>query len=320
MRTKTPKDANISLLKTSWCTIPFLVMWSHDTGADNQLSHHADKCADKVKPKWNKSTIGQQPQRIKIKAYTTPKRCKYFTAPTIKVHDTISGHVITWYRCGQSTFSSCGHVGGQRKAKMDKSTIGQQPQRIKIKADKNPKRCKYFATKNIMVHDLISGHVITWYRCGQSTFSSCGHVSIQRKEKMDKSTIGQQPQRIKIKRTKNPKRCKYFATKNIMVHDPISGHVITWYRCGQSTFSSLGHVVGQRRDKMDKSTIGQQPQRIKIKRTKTPKDANISLLKPSWSTIPFLVMWSHDTGADNQLSHHADKCADKVKPKGTKAP
>ena len=233
------------------------------------------------KAKMDKSTIGQQPQRIKIKADKTPKRCKYFNTPTIKVHDPISGHVITWYRCGQSTFSSLFHVGGQRKDKMDKSTIGQQPQRIKIKVDKTPKRWKYFSTPTIKVHDDISGHVITWYRCGQSTFSSCGHVGGQRKAKMDKITIGQQPQRIKINADKTLKRWKYFSTPTIKVHYPISGHVITWYRCGQSTFSSLGHVDGQRRDKMDKSTIGQQPQRIKIKRTKTPKDANISLLKPS---------------------------------------
>ena len=223
------------------------------------------------KAKTHKSTIGQQPQRIKIKADKTPRRWKYFNTPTIKVHDLISGHVITWYRCGQSRFSSCGHVCGHWKSKMDKSTIGQQPQRINIKADKTPKRWKYFTTPTIKVHDTISGHVITWYRCGQSTFSSCGHVGGQRKAKIYKSTIGEQIQRIKIKAEKTPKRWQYFTNPNIKAHDPISGHVITWYRCGQSTFSSCGHVGGQRKAKMNKSTIGQQPQRIKIKADNNPK-------------------------------------------------
>ena len=96
-------------------------------------------------------------------------------------------------------------MGGQRKEKMDKSIIGQKQQRIKIKADKTPKR-ENILILTIKVYDPISVHVITWYRCGQSTFSSCDHVGRQRKAKMDKSTIGQKPQRIKIKADKTTKR------------------------------------------------------------------------------------------------------------------
>ena len=241
----------------------------------------------------DKSTRGQQPQSIKIKADKTPKRWKYFILQPSRC--TIKSLVMwSWYRCGRSIFSSCRSCGrteksqnGQKhhrttaikdknqgwqnpqnmkifyysnhqgvrshlwscdhmiqvwtinilimrsqgwteKAKMDKSTIGQQPQRIKIKADKTPKRWKYFTTPTIKVYDQISGNVITWYRCGRSTFSSCGHVGRQRKAIMDKSTIGQQPQRIKIKADKTPKGWKYFTTPTIKVYDPISGHVITW--------------------------------------------------------------------------------------------
>ena len=175
--------------------------------------------------------------------------------------------MITWYRCGRSTFSSCDHVGGQRKAKMDKSTIGRKPQRIKIKADKTLNMRKYFNTPTIKVHDPM----ITWYRYGRSTFSSCDHVGGQRKAKMDKSNIGRKPQRIKIKVAKPPKMRKYFNTPTIKVHDPM----ITWYRCRRSTFSSCDHVGGQRKAKMDKSTIGRKPQRIKIKADKTPKNEKI---------------------------------------------
>ena len=168
------------------------------------------------------STIGQQPQRIKIKADKTPKRWKYFTTQTIKVYDQISGNVITWYRCGRSTFSSCGHMGRQRKAIMDKSTIGQQPQSIKIKADKSLKRWKYFTTATIKVYDPISGHVITWYRCGRSTFSSCGHMGGQRKGKMDKSTIWQQPQSIKNQGGQNTQKMKIFYYSN---HQGVRSHL-----------------------------------------------------------------------------------------------
>ena len=106
-------------------TINILVIRSHGRTEKrkNGQKHHRTKAAK------DKNQSGQNPQKR-----------KYFNTITIKVYDPISVHVITWYRCGQSTFSSCDHVGRQRKAKMDKSTIGQKPQRIKIKADKTTKR------------------------------------------------------------------------------------------------------------------------------------------------------------------------------------
>ena len=119
----------------------------------------------------------------------------------------------------------------------------------------------------------------------------------------------------------NTQKRKYFNTITIKVYDQIfSEHVITWYRCGQSTFSSCDHVGGQRKAKMDKSTIGQKEQRIKIKADKTTKRENILILQQSRCTIPFLFMWSHDTGVDNQHSRHAITWVDREKPKWTKAP
>ena len=122
-RTKEPKDQNkrgqnpqkwenILILQQSRCTIP----WSHDTGLDNQHSHHVITSADSEKQKWTKAqqddrTIGSASKRTK-----PPKMRKYFNTPTIKVYD----NMITWYKCGQPTFSSCDDVGGQRKVKMDK--------------------------------------------------------------------------------------------------------------------------------------------------------------------------------------------------------
>ena len=215
------------------------------------------------KAKMDKSAIGQKPQRIKFKAEKKNKKRKYFNTPTVRVYDPM----ITWYRGGQSTFSSCDHMGGQRKAKMDKSSIGQNYQRIKLKADKTPKKRKYFNTLTIKVYDPM----ITWYSCGQSTFSSCDHVFGQRKAKIHKSAIGQKQERIKLKVDKIPKKRKYFNTPTIKVYDPM----ITWYRGGQSTFSSCDYVGRQRKAKMDKSAIGQKPKRIKLKADKTPKKETI---------------------------------------------
>ena len=154
-----------------------------------------------------KSKNGQKRHRTKARKDNTqsgqnPQKRKFFNIPTIKVYDPM----ITWYKRGQSTFLSSDHMGGQRKSKMDKSAIGQKPQRIKLKADKTIKKRKYFNTPTIKVYDPM----ITWYRSGQSTFSSWDHVGGQRKAKMDKSTIGQKSQRIKLKADKTIQKEKIF--------------------------------------------------------------------------------------------------------------
>ena len=154
--------------------------------------------------------------------------------------------------------------------------------------------------------------MITWYTCGKSTFSSCLHVSGQRKAKMDKSSIGQKIQRIKIKADKTPKRenililqqsrCTISWSHDTSVDNQHSRHAFTW--------------ADREKPKWTKSTIGQKPQRIKLKADKTPKRENILILQQSRCTIP----WSHDTGVDNQHSCHAIMWVDREKPKWTKAP
>ena len=135
----------------------------------NGQKHHRTKV-----PK-DQNQSGQNPQNMR----------KCFNTPTIKVNDPM----IRWYRCGQSTFSSCDHVGRQWKAKIDKSTIGRKNQRIRIKAD------KYLIAPTIKVYN----QMITWYRCRQSTFLLSDHVGGQKKGKIAKSTIGRKNQRIRIK-------------------------------------------------------------------------------------------------------------------------
>ena len=133
----------------------------------------------------------------------------------------------------------------------------------------------------------------------------------------EKSQNGQKQNRTKAPKDKNqsgqnPQKRECFNTPTIMVYNPM----ITWYRCGQSTFSSCDQVGRQRKAKIDKSTIGQKPQRIKIKVDKTPKRDNVLILQQSRCTIK----WSHDTGVDNQHYRHVIRWADKEKPKWTKAP
>ena len=214
----------------------------------------------RVKHKWTKAPQDESPKGSESRRTKHQKMRKYFKTPIIKVYDPM----ITSYRCGQSTFSSCNHVAAQRKAKMDKSTTGQKPQRSESKWTKLPKMRKYFKTPAIKLYDPM----ITWYRSGQSTFSSCHHLAAQRKAKVDKSTTGQNPQRIRIKADKPPKMRKYFKTPTIKLYDPM----ITWYMSGQSSFSSCHHVAAQRKAKMDKSTTERKPQKIRIKADKTPKN------------------------------------------------
>ena len=151
------------------------------------------------KQKWTKSPQVESLERSKSRQTKPPKMRKYYKTPRIKVYDPM----ITWYRSGQSTFSSCHHVAALRKAKMDKSTTGTKwAKGSESRRTKPTKMRKYYKTPTIKVYDPM----ITWYRFGQSTFSSCHHVAAQRKAKMDKSTTGQKPQRIRIKAEKTNKK------------------------------------------------------------------------------------------------------------------
>ena len=119
----------------------------------------------------------------------------------------------------------------------------------------------------------------------------------------EKSPDGQKHHRTKAPQDKNqsgqnPRKRQYFSTPTIKVYNQISGHVITI-----TTGVDSQHQVGaQRKAKMDKSTIIQKTQRIKIKADKTPKIFNILVPQKSRCTIPFLtcdhvwiinITWAH---------------------------
>ena len=156
---------------------------------------------------------------------------KYFNTPTIKVYDPM----ITWYRIGQSTFSSCDHICGQwnqkwTKAQQDDRTIGSASKRTKP-----VKMRKYFNTPTIKVYD----NMITWYKCGQPTFSSCDDVGGQRKVKMDKkhhrtkepkaqNQSGQNPQKWENILIHQQSRCTIKWSHNRGVDNQHSRHAITW--------------------------------------------------------------------------------------------
>ena len=119
----------------------------------NWQKHH------RTKAQKDQNQSGQNP----------PKMRKYFNTPTTKVYN----RMINWYRCRQSTFSSCNHVGGQWKAKLDKSKIVRKPKRIRIKAYKTPKKWDYILipqqsrctipwSRDIGVDNQHSRHAITW--------------------------------------------------------------------------------------------------------------------------------------------------------------
>ena len=224
-------------------------------------------------PKGSASRQTKPPKIWKMRKYFKDNQHSPSHGRTIKVYDKaeaikVYDPMITWYRYGQSTFSSCHHVAGQRKAKMDKSTTGRKPQRISIKVDKNPQkwenilrlqqsRCTIPWSHDTGVDNQHSRHAITW--------------PDREKQKWTKAPQDESPKGSASNRTKPIKMRKYFKTPTIKVYDPM----ITWYRCGQPTFSSCHHVAGQRKAKMDKSTTGRKPQRISIKADKTPQNEKI---------------------------------------------
>ena len=147
-------------------------------------------------------------------------------------------------------------------------------------------------TPTIKVYDPM----ITWYRCGQSTFSSCHHMAAQRKAKMNKSTTGQKPQRIKIKVDKSNKTENNLILQQLNctipflfmrshctgVHNPNFVHMIKWWDREKPN--------GQKHHRT-------KAPRIKINADKSPANPkNILILHKSRCTIPFLFMWSRDTG------------------------
>ena len=134
---------NILRLQQSRCTIP----WSHDTGVDNQNSHHAIMWPNREKQKWTKAPQDESPKGSESRRTKLPKMGKYFKTPTIKVYDPM----ITWYRCGQSTFSSFNHVAVQRKQEWTKAPQDKCPKGSESRRTKPPKMRKYFKTPTIKV-------------------------------------------------------------------------------------------------------------------------------------------------------------------------
>ena len=178
---------------------------------------------------------------------------------------------------------------------MDKKTIVRNPQIIRIKVDKTPKMRKYFKTPTIKVYDAM----ITWYRCGQSTFSSSSCDLTEKSKKWTKApqdespkgSRGQNPQKWQRKAknmdkehhqdeshkgsesrlTKPPKMRKYLKTPTIKVYDPM----ITWYRCGQSTFSSSLMWPDREKQKITKAPQDESPKGSESRWTKNPKNEKI---------------------------------------------
>ena len=146
-RTREPKDQNQSGQNPQkWENILILqqsrrtIKWSNDTGVDNQHSRHAITWADReskngqkhhrTKEPKDQNQSGQNPQKWENILILQQSRCTIPWSADTSVDNQHSRHAIT--------------VGGQRKAKRDKSTIGRKNQRIRIKADKTPKNEKMF--------------------------------------------------------------------------------------------------------------------------------------------------------------------------------
>ena len=221
-----------------------MIPWSHDTSVENQHSRHAITWPHREKQKWTKAPQDKSPKGSESRRTKPPKMRKIFYDSNnqgVWSHD----HMIQVWRINILVMPSRGRT--------EKSKNGQKHHRTKAPKDQNqggqnsPKMRKYFKTPTIKVYDIM----ITWYRCGQSTFSSCHHVAATEKSKNGKKH----------------------------------------------------HITKARKDQ---NQGGENPQ----------KWENILRLQQSRCTIP----WSHDTGVDNQHSHHAITWPHREKQKWTKAP
>ena len=216
-RTKAPKDQdqggqnpqkweNILRLQQSRCTIP----WSHDTGVDNQHSRHAITWPHREKQKWTKAPKDKSPKGSESRRTKPPKMRKYFKTPTIKVYDPM----ITWYRCGQSTISSCHHLASQRKSKN-----GQKHQRTNAPKDQNQGGQNPEKWENILRLQQLRCTILWSHDTGVDNQHSCHAITCthREKEKGTKAPQDESPKGSESRRTKPQKMIKYFKTPTIKV-------------------------------------------------------------------------------------------------------
>ena len=200
------KWENILILQQSRCTIP----WSHDTGG-GQRKAKVDKSTTGRKPKKDQNQSGQNPQKWENILILQQSRCTNPWSPDTGVDNQHSRHAITW--------------ADREKQKWTKAPQDESQKRIRIKADKTPKkwenililqqsRCTNPWSLDTGVDNQHSRHAITW--------------ADREKQKWTKAKQDENQKGSESKRTKPPKMRKYFNTPTIKVHDPM----ITWYRCG----------------------------------------------------------------------------------------
>ena len=153
---------------------------------------------------------------------------KIFYLPTIKVsisHLWSCDHLMQVWTI---TILVMWSLGRQRKAKMNKSTIGQQSHLIKIKADKTNKRWKYFTfqpSRCTISHLWSCDHMIQVWTINILVMRTRGRTEKRKNEQKhrrttapgDKNQGGQNTQKMKIFYYSNHQGERY----------PNFGHVIT---------------------------------------------------------------------------------------------
>ena len=190
---------------------------------------------------------------------------------------------------------------------MDKSIIGQKPQRIKIKADKSPKtennlilqqlNCTipflFMRSRGTGVHNPNSVHMIKWWDWEKPNGQKHHRTKAPRINiKADKSPTN--PENILIL---HKSRCTipflFMWSRDTGVHIPHSVNMIMWWDREKPN--------GQKHHRP-------KAPRIKIKADKSPKKPkNILIFQQSRITITFLFMWSRDTGGGTEKSPNGQK-------------
>ena len=199
-RTKAPKDQNqggqnpqkwenILRLQQLRCTIP----WSHDTGVDNQHSHHAITCAHREKQKWTKAPQDESPKRSESRRTKPPKwenilrlqqlRCTIPWSHNTGVNNQHSRHAITFRQREKPKWT---------KAPKDQDQGGQNPPKWENILRLQQSRCTIPWSHDTGLDNQHSCDVITWPH--------------REKQKWTKAPQDESPKRSETRRTKNPEK------------------------------------------------------------------------------------------------------------------
>ena len=200
------KWENILRLQQSRCTIP----WSHDTGVDNQHSHHAITWLHREKQKWTKAPQVERAKGSESRRTKPTKNEKIFYDSNnqgVRSNDHMiqvwTINILVIPSRGRTEKSKNGQKHHRTKAPKDQNQGGQNPPKWENILRLKQTRCTIPWSHDTGVDNQHSRHAITWPH--------------REKQKWTKAPQVERAKGSESRRTKPPKMRKYFKTPTIKV-------------------------------------------------------------------------------------------------------